>query len=105
MSVAGISAVDSFAVYGPTGLEDFSLSVHRNDVSAFVASLVAKYGKPIEVKTDTVQNGFGARFDRETLKWRFSDGEAEFVAPGSKLDQADFFFSVPIPAQKPKVDF
>jgi hypothetical protein len=39
------------------------------------AYLVGKYGKPSNVSTDTVQNGFGARWNTHTVVWHLPNGD------------------------------
>ena len=91
--LVGIKATRVATIYGDNGLKGIMFSVARFDGTSLSEALTRKYGVPCITRTDTVQNGFGATFERDTLRWCFSDGVASFKSIGSKIDRADFSFT------------
>lgn len=104
--VAGVWARKAATFYKKGGLTTLMFSVAIDDGPTLKRSLLAKYGTPCSTDISTVQNGFGAKFERETLQWCFADGKARFRSVGSRISEASFIFTTDgeQPA-KPIVDF
>lgn len=104
--VAGVWARKAATFYNSAGLTTLMFSVAIQDGPILKRSLLAKYGTPCATDISTVQNGYGAKFERETLQWCFADGKARFRSVGSKMGEASFIFtSESDQPSKPIVDF
>jgi len=98
--VAGVQASRAATVYNSSGLTALMFSVSRSDAPTLLSALQVKYGKPCKTDTASVQNGYGATFQRDSFQWCFSDGVAIFRSLGSKIDEADFYFTTEVDQPK-----
>lgn len=58
-------------------------SASQDDLSS---ALVAKFGKPTWVNTDTLQNRMGATFERKSARWQLPGLDVGFLGIGSTID-------------------
>jgi len=54
-------------------LVNLTLRITDKEWSEALGDVVTKFGKPDETRTNTVQNGYGAKFDLQTATWTAPD--------------------------------
>ena len=63
---------------------------NEEDFTTVKNAMIEKYGVPTVQETVTMQNGFGAKFDSEELRWRLADASIGLIQRHKKTDQSTF---------------
>jgi hypothetical protein len=67
-------------------LSSISIDIDPSDYATLKDALIGKYGKPISVYRNIVQNAMGVKYDNETALWRNAKGDVSIRRYGFRVD-------------------
>ena len=74
-SIGDISAGNSTVSFKDSKFDWFSIKYPTDSFGALLDQTIKIYGKPCSLTTEQLQNGFGAKFQGDVVKWCFSEGK------------------------------
>jgi hypothetical protein len=92
-TIAGVKADTFVYKFIDERLYEIVISIDHDDYDTVIDAAEKKYGEPITAKTETYQNGFGAKFDGDVLTWANSASTITVLERAGKLDRSMFLFS------------
>ena len=94
--LAGVQLyVPPFYYYDDGKFASFSATFMSAGILRMKDALEAKYGSPSVVRTETVQNGYGAKRQNTIWEWRFSEGTLRLHQYFSSIDTSYLEFENP----------
>jgi hypothetical protein len=79
--------------FNDENLSTIALIVDESNYDKIKSALSTKYGSPLEVSNNVLQNGYGVKFNSETLKWETEKYLLEIEQRNGKPDQTFIVFA------------